>query len=276
MEIYKILDENDLDGEIWRIVPGHDSVMVSNLGRVKVNKNGEYRLHKQYLLPNGYCYIDVRINGKLHHTRIHRMVALAFIPNPYNFPVINHKDEVKTNNCVDNLEWCTQKYNCNYSYDKIYRNNIKNRVKPVVQYDLNMNVLNEFESANSAARAIGISTVYNHIAECCNGKLKTCYGFIFKWKSDKFAKENFDNSISKFILMINKLGVIVNVFKTAKDAAIFIGQKHGTHVSQCCIGKRKSTGGYFWIYYYAPNGSVNNLLGKSLISIQPNLKINSV
>ena len=107
MEIYKILDENDLDGQIWRIVPGYDSVMVSNLGRVKVNKKGEYKLHKQYLLPNGYCYIDVRINGKLHHTRIHRMVALAFIPNPYNFPVINHKDEVKTNNCVDNLEWCT-------------------------------------------------------------------------------------------------------------------------------------------------------------------------
>lgn len=120
MEIYKILDENDLDGEIWRIVPGHDSVMVSNLGRVKVKKKGEYRLHKQYLLPSGYCYIDVRIDGKLHHTRIHRMVALAFIPNPDNFPVINHKDEVKTNNRVDNLEWCTQKYNCNYSYDKIY------------------------------------------------------------------------------------------------------------------------------------------------------------
>ena len=77
MEIYKILDENDLDGEICRIVPGYDSVIVSNLGRFKVNKKGEYKLHKQYLLPNEYCYIDVRINGKLHHTRIHRMVDLA-------------------------------------------------------------------------------------------------------------------------------------------------------------------------------------------------------
>ena len=58
--------------------------------------------------------VPLTCNGKLHLKKIHRLVAQAFLPNPDNLPMINHKDEDKTNNRVDNLEWCTAKYNANY------------------------------------------------------------------------------------------------------------------------------------------------------------------
>lgn len=88
---------------------------VSNLGNVRTT--GCDRRHPHLMTPsmlNGYLVVCFNRNGVKKNLRVHRLVAQAFIPNPFNYPIVNHKDECKTNNAVDNLEWCDVKYNDNY------------------------------------------------------------------------------------------------------------------------------------------------------------------
>lgn len=105
--------------EEWRDIEGYEErYQVSNLGRVKSlrNSQGQYR---EKILTNtpdkiGYLTVGLSKNGKRKNFKVHRLVAEAFIENPNNHPIINHKDENKQNNCVNNLEWCTYKYNNTY------------------------------------------------------------------------------------------------------------------------------------------------------------------
>lgn len=127
---------------------------VSNLGQIK-NKQGKI-LKTQ--IRRGYCDVGLHIQGQRQPkiVKVHRLVAKAFIPNPNNYPIINHKDENKQNNRVDNLEWCTQKYNLNYGHrnDKIK--------KKVLQFDSNNNFIKEYESVADASRECNINagTIY--------------------------------------------------------------------------------------------------------------------
>ena len=94
--------------EIWKDIEGYEGYQVSSYGRVKNIKRD--RLLK---LINIQGYLKVSLRGKMYP--VHRLVAKAFIPNPNNYPIINHKDECKTNNVVSNLEWCTFFYNNTYN-----------------------------------------------------------------------------------------------------------------------------------------------------------------
>ena len=101
--------------EIWKDIDGYDGkYQVSNFGNVRTNDfrgKGTRRLLK--LTVNSIGYKVVRLNGKLK--LVHRLVAEAFIPNPKGLPQVNHLDEIRSNNCVDNLEWCTQWENLMYN-----------------------------------------------------------------------------------------------------------------------------------------------------------------
>lgn len=106
------------NNEIWKDIEGYESrYQVSTFGNVKslkFNKKDECRLMTPSKCGTGYLEVHLSLNGKTKHFLVHRLVAKAFIPNPNNYPEINHKDEIKSNNVVENLEWCDSKYNKNF------------------------------------------------------------------------------------------------------------------------------------------------------------------
>ena len=110
-----------LEQEIWKDIKNYEGLYkISNLGRVKSlpkyagRSYRKEKILKTYLDKNGYVKVILCKNNRTRFLSIHRLLAEAFIPNPNDYPQINHKDENKQNNSLNNLEWCTCKYNINY------------------------------------------------------------------------------------------------------------------------------------------------------------------
>ena len=127
MEIWGVEVLQDVDGERWKDIKGCDgNYQISSQGRVRSKgryiecKNGRRfykkpQIIKPTVINSGYEIINLHLkSGDLYHKLVHRLVAEHFIPNPKNLEQVNHKDEDKTNNVVDNLEWCTREYNSVY------------------------------------------------------------------------------------------------------------------------------------------------------------------
>lgn len=147
---------------------GFDAYSVSSDGQVKNNKTG--RILKYNLTDRGYYRVKLYNNTCHKDYRVHRLVAMAFIPNPNNFPQVNHKDECHTNNNVDNLEWCDDRYNKEYS--KLN--------KPVDCYDINGNFIKSYWCVVDAARECNANV--NSIANCCNGDMSNAGGYKWSWR----------------------------------------------------------------------------------------------
>lgn len=118
---------------------------------------------------------------------IHRLVVEAFIPNPYNLPCVNHKDENTHNNRVDNLEWCSYKHNSNWGtcQERKVKTRTKNggrwAEKKVMQLTTDGTIINEFESVNDAARFIVSKPIY--ISRVCRGLRKSYKGYFWLFKN---------------------------------------------------------------------------------------------
>lgn len=176
--------------EEWRDVEGYEGYyQISNLGRVKSFKHKSPRIMKPHHDKKGYARLILRKSGKDIPNLVHRLVAKAFIPNPQNLPEVNHKDENPSNNVLTNLEWCDKKYNNNYG-TKIERG-VANRdaraigdknSMAVLQLDINGNLIKEWKSATACREELGFDN--SVIAKCCKGKLKTGYGYTWKYKED--------------------------------------------------------------------------------------------
>ena len=178
------------DFELWKDVKDYEGLyQVSTFGRVrsldkyidaeirnvdKVLKRG--KILKPVCGKDGYLRVHLFKEGKRTNFLVHRLVAKTFIPNPDNLPLVNHKDEDKTNNYPYNLEWCTVKYNINYGTHT--KRSAEKHSKTVYQYDLEGNLIKEWDSTREAGRN-GFSS--SHISSCCLGKAKTHKGYIWSY-----------------------------------------------------------------------------------------------
>lgn len=161
--------------EIWKEIKETSGLYsVSNQGRVRNNKTGKEMKPSQYV--NGYLAAQLMTMGKQKRYRIHRLVAEYFIPNPNKYPQVNHKDENKQNNDVNNLEWCTAKQNINYG-TKIKRTAEK-LGKQVYQYTPEGDFITQYPSISEAARAIGRNE--RNIRNSCDSTNRKCGGFIWR------------------------------------------------------------------------------------------------
>lgn len=188
---------NKLDHERWKWIPGYEGAyQASNLGRVRsvdrrVSK-GSCTVFKPgvVLRPafhgKGYLQVSLSKDGKSSSIAVHRCVATAFLPNPNGLPEVNHINEIKTDNCVENLEWCTHRYNSLYG-TKNYRTGQtlrrkKINCKPVVQFSLNGEMVAEYDSIEEAAKAVGCKCPAA-ISQNLLGVTRSSCGYKWRYKS---------------------------------------------------------------------------------------------
>ena len=187
--------------EIWKSVPGYEGYYeASTLGNIKSvtrevnNSVGTFIKPSVILKPsmqnNGYYRVVLTKDKKHKYMLVHRIVALTFIDNPLNKPIVNHKDEDKQNNCVDNLEWFTKKENNNYNNRQykiaaknksngVYEQNaIKNR-KPVLAVPVDPS--KEIITLKSVTDGKNYGFIPSEISAVARGHKKTHYGYVFSY-----------------------------------------------------------------------------------------------
>lgn len=185
MNIENIIKEISEEGEKWKPCPHFENkYLISSHGRLlgigtynTCCKGELIKLHKK----NGRnCYIQARLydNGKAKTIEVHTLVAKAFIPNPDNLPMVNHIDENKANNFVENLEWCTNQYNIRYSNSK-----------SVDVYTRDGEFVETFDAIVDAAAKYNVDAT--NISRCCKSQFGTCAGYQFRYHGEPFSKKPF-------------------------------------------------------------------------------------
>lgn len=234
--------------EVWKDVQGYEGLyQISNLGRVKsLYKNTKILMPR--LNNRGYQYVMLFKDKKYKHFLVHRLVAQTFIPNPDKLPQVNHIDENKENNCVSNLEWCTNIYN-NLYRGKAKRVGIKEGIC-VAQYNLKGELVKVWNSAHEAARE-GYNA--SHIRECCLGQVQTHNNYM--WRSvnnghviehiKPYQKSSFANrsDLSKAVGQYDINGNLIKVWPSAREAS-----RNGFNHSSISyhIKNQKPYKGYIW------------------------------
>lgn len=250
--------------EEWKPVVGYEGKYeVSNLGNVDSLNYHKTCVRKRIVLSesdNGYLRAALAKEGKTKHKLVHRIVARAFIPNPNNFPYINHKDENKKNNCVENLEWCDQKYNINYGTG--LKRRAESQSQPVIQMSIDGVFIERFNSMSEAANKVGTDSY--SISLVCKGVHKTSKGYRWRFEDDekhekslqqrkeleKQAVENRKNYHKRrkiTVLQFTEEGLFIAQHDSCADASKHTGFDKNM-IRQVCLGQRESLHGYIFKY----------------------------
>lgn len=185
--------------EVFLSVPGYEGLYeVSNLGNIKSLRSG--KLLKQSSDKVGYKLVSLTKDGKSRSFSVHRLVAMAFLPNPENLPEVNHKDETHDNNCVENLEWCSKKYNRNYGTYKERMSKTQKALgtrnnKSISAYSKTTNkFVKSYDSIQDAEKELKLSK--GTISKALTGKTKTSAGYIWKYNKHYTMADLDDTSTS--------------------------------------------------------------------------------
>lgn len=252
--------------EIWKDIEEYEGenykgrYRISNLGNVysyHINKNLSSGTHK-----DGYKFVILSKNGKKKYALVHRLVAMAFIPNPNNLPFINHKDENPLNCCVDNLEWCTPLYNATYNNAHIKRG--KNLSYKVYAYNENCDLVGTYSSTKEIAKEFNMSD--SNVPAVCNSDYKTFNGLVLSYKElskqevlNRFEKNKIRKSVSENIgehikaiksKKVNQYdlnGNFINSYPSAQEAGRQLGFSPSL-IMGVCRGEHKQTHGFKFEY----------------------------
>lgn len=247
------LSLEDLEGEIWKNIPNFDGYMISNYSRIKSFKQNSVRILRQHLPRGYYCVVLSLGKRKLINKGVHRLMAETFIPNPNNLPQVNHKDENKFHNLIDNLEWCTNSYNMNYGTRNAragvgisYANSIK-----IAQYSLEGKYITSYRGMNEASRILGFSvqrkpSQYKSQFTQCNGYMWRQHEEGVDMTKDIPPYVKIDGcryGVDQYTLD----GEYIATFASLKHASKYTGVKRAS-IKGCCNGNNSHAGGFLWKY----------------------------
>lgn len=222
-------------GEIFmQIMVESEIISISNYGRIY--KDDNWGIYFGSLTEQGYRRITI---GKSYYY-VHRLVATTFISRPehlkdipYEELEVNHKDGNKSNNRVDNLEWCTNRENVQHTYDKMNHKNIR----PIIQYDLNGNRINVFRSIAEASRSINVHR-NSSIRDCCKGRIRIAHGYVWRYQDEPFSL--IENPKHTPVIQFDCEGKFIAHYNSITEAKRITGVEN---ISYCCSGRYKTAGG---------------------------------
>ena len=266
--------------EIWRHVVGNESYMISSKGRVKsLERNyidsmgrkchvAEKFMKVKISKSTGYPRVSLCKNGKSISFCIHRLIAEAFIPNPNNYPCVNHIDENRANSVLENLEWCTYKYNNTYgsarekrreSLIRFYKENpeftmtVKKRGNSfkVNQYSLDGNLIRTYDGGLPEIKEIFGRNA--SVVSCVLHRNKTAYGFVWRYEGDPFEpptpkvrkKIDYEHSkplkYQKYVIQFDESGNEIMRFRSVSEV--------GRHfnIDRHILSKKKNNDGYVYV-----------------------------
>lgn len=202
--------------EIWKTIEGFEDYMVSNLGNIKSYRGRSNGLIMKPNKSGEYLSVVLCSNDGQKKISVHRLVAMAFIPNLQNMPFINHKNGKPSDNRVDNLEWCTPSQNTRHYYDVLMEGKLL-RDQPVVQYTRYGKYIKDWESIIKASEATGICI--DDIIHSCKRRHKheSTMGFLWRFKGDEDIRLSCKNL--RKVIHINKYGEKVSEYPTIQLAA---------------------------------------------------------
>ena len=220
----------------FRDIEGFEEYQITNDGRVYSKYKNIYK--KLGVDKDGYHTVTLWKKGKPYFKRVNRLVAQAFINNPYGYEVVNHKNEIKSDNRVENLEWCS-----------VYFNNIYSKAVPVVQIEPSGKVFKRYNSGKEAAQLLGINDT--HINACCRGYQHNNTYKGYRWVYEKDYDPNKDYSFNvrqsargKKICQFTMDGELVAEYDNAAATKANGFDPH--YVADCCCGRKNHYRNYLW------------------------------